>query len=175
MKRRFSCNLCSKSYTQKTKLKFHQANEHGMGECLAKCAYCSRKFTSTYARREHEVSIHMGARRFKCEDCGQGFTRASHLYSHKRSHHNSLKLKCDRCQATFSYIQSLREHQTQCGIAEEDRVKYGCSQCAANFTTKRAARVHEKSTHGDELHVCEICGTAYKYKSSYNKHMKNEH
>ena len=176
---RFECNDCDKSYSTKTKLRFHQANIHGAGEypgeCPTICSICNKKLSSKSAKDEHEATVHMGMKRFQCDLCEKRFTRATFLYGHKRSHHSSLKLKCDKCQMTFSFIQSLREHQGQCGKSEGERTKHKCPQCDACFTTRRGAKLHETSSHGTAMHVCDKCGKLYRYKTSLRKHKKEKH
>ena len=100
----------------------------------------------------------MGNRRFTCDMCDKKFTRAAFLNGHKRSHHNSVKLKCNTCQATFCFMHSLRKHKGQCGRDVGERADFDCSLCDASFTTKRAAMLQERSTHGEQRHVCENCG-----------------
>ena len=51
-------------------------------------------------------------------------------------------------------MQSLREHKGQCGGDVGERAEFDCSLCDASFTTKRAAMLHERSTHG----VRDFCG-----------------
>ena len=54
-------------------------------------------------------------------------------------------------------MQSLREHKGQCGGDVGERAEFDCSLCDASFTTKRAAMLHERSTHGDR----DFCGYIY--------------
>ena len=68
-------------------------------------------------------------------------------------HHNALRLKCNKCNTTFAFVQSLREHHGQCGKGEEEREQYNCHMCDGSFTTKRSARLHKKS-HMEILDMC---------------------
>ena len=50
--------------------------------------------------------------------------------------------------------------------------KFCCSQCEAEFTTKRALKVHSRGQHSNNTHVCEDRGQEFNYES-YKRHRKN--
>ena len=124
--------------------------------------------------REHEVVIHIGDRPYnKCDHCEKGFKRAAFLVSHKRHHFNSLKLNCDRCNATFAYLQLLKEHKGQCEKSDDDKEQHCCSQYDSCFTTKRAARLHERRSMEETLTFVSIVEARTSHLNK--KHKKSKH
>lgn len=166
-RQRFVCDVGTKSFCKKTKLNFHTRYYHADVKNFSppRYGYCTKNFSTLQAKREHESVVHMSDRPYKCDYWDKGFTPTAFLVSHKRQHHNSLKLQCEKCNATFAYLQSLKEHKGQCGKSQDDKEQYFCSQFYSCFTIKRAARLYERSTHGESPHVCEHCGNSSKYRS----------
>ena len=53
------CDVCGKRYSAKSKLKFHQANAHGIGNVpIFQCDLCSRKFNVKGSLKRHLSAIH---------------------------------------------------------------------------------------------------------------------
>jgi hypothetical protein len=50
------------------------------------CNICGKVFTTTFHRKNHELS-HRGGRPFECPDCGKAFTRAIGMERHQKHRH----------------------------------------------------------------------------------------
>lgn len=55
------------------------------------CMTCQRGFTHSGHRNRHIHTVHLGERRYLCEQCGQTFKQNSHLDSHKGKCHENMK------------------------------------------------------------------------------------
>ncbi|KIW84080.1 hypothetical protein Z517_03326 [Fonsecaea pedrosoi CBS 271.37] len=96
---RFSCHICSKTYTRQEKLNNH-LRTHYVGQSLSHCSVdgCGKSFARDDERKRHEKEVHSGEKKFLCAGntkygkpgsnsfgCGRGFTRLAGLESHWRS------------------------------------------------------------------------------------------
>ncbi|XP_045489143.1 zinc finger protein 99 isoform X2 [Pieris rapae] len=78
--KRFKCDRCDKSFTQKTNLVFHM-RVHSATRPTYECPLCGKHFAFYNNRRRH-MFIHTGLKPFKCETCGKAFTTSGELRAH---------------------------------------------------------------------------------------------
>ena len=176
-KESFICHFpnCSKIFSRRGRLKFHIQNSH-LGEIEnTKCDICYKHFASRKSKERHIELIHLGIKRFYCEECDRYFSTIALLEGHKRSKHGAKMLECSKCSAEFSYNAQLQCHIKKCQSNFMFLQKYKCSQCDLDYTEKRSLSAHIATKHQGRNSVCEICGTVFAYRSSYRKHMKRRH
>lgn len=81
-----------------------------------KCSQCESTFKSNDTLREHFRSTHGRAVLHACPFCGKEFPKPFKVRRHissiheKRSLVRSIKLDCDKCQASFQTADALRAH-----------------------------------------------------------------
>ncbi|XP_047542941.1 zinc finger protein 23-like [Vanessa atalanta] len=78
--KRFKCDRCEKSFTQKTNLVFHM-RVHSATRPTYECPLCGKHFAFFNNRRRH-MFIHTGLKPFKCDTCGKCFTTAGEQRAH---------------------------------------------------------------------------------------------
>ncbi|KAK8768867.1 hypothetical protein V5799_014668 [Amblyomma americanum] len=78
-KRRFSCHLCPKDFSQRGSLRDH-LKTHSAGKSY-ECHLCPQKFSYLSNMRRH-VRFHAGKKMFRCQLCGGQFTRMTGLRNH---------------------------------------------------------------------------------------------
>ncbi|KAJ2942168.1 hypothetical protein O0L34_g15708 [Tuta absoluta] len=78
--KRFKCDRCDKSFTQKTNLVFHM-RVHSNARPSYECPLCGKHFAFFNNRRRH-MFIHTGLKPFKCDTCGKAFTTSGEQRAH---------------------------------------------------------------------------------------------
>ncbi|KAJ0184354.1 hypothetical protein K1T71_000777 [Dendrolimus kikuchii] len=78
--KRFKCDRCPKSFTQKTNLVFH-LRAHSAQRPTYECPLCGKHFAFYNNRRRH-MFIHTGLKPFKCDTCGKCFTTSGEQRAH---------------------------------------------------------------------------------------------
>ncbi|KAF9818377.1 hypothetical protein SFRURICE_017799 [Spodoptera frugiperda] len=102
--KRFKCDRCTKSFTQKTNLIIHMKVHSGTRPSY-ECPLCGKHFAFYNNRRRH-MFIHTGLKPFKCDTCGKCFTSSGELKAHvehvhlkkpwpKRARQRAREWKCD--------------------------------------------------------------------------------
>lgn len=104
---------------------------------------------------------------FACEECGKVFHRLRNLRFHRRVHEKGNEFMCSICskllKTKVSFERHLKTHQK--------REAYKCNQCDFESTVNIAIHKH-RQIHSTNSHLCDICGLAYKDKSTLTKHKK---
>ena len=94
------CTICSKAFTEKSKLQQHMRSH--TGEKPYECKVCSAKFSLSNSLAVHS-RFHTGEKSHHCSECDYSSVTASGLNWHKRIHSRpSGRHKCTVCGACFS-------------------------------------------------------------------------
>ena len=148
-RRKYPCGVCNKSYSQKSKPRFHEKNVHEASVAETTCRICDKHLASTQSRKRHEAIVHGSVKPFQCEICNSSFSVKSNLEGHKRSTHGEETLKCQRCQSEFCYAFSLNEHKKKC--ESQNPNVFVCPVCDKRFKHECSMRAHDQSAHSGNL------------------------
>ena len=85
--KRYSCDLCTKSFYKKCGLIEHRMIHF---EPTISCHFCERKFASKRSKNRHE-RIHTGDKRYSCHICNRGFIQSTPYWIHMEKHHSLSK------------------------------------------------------------------------------------
>ena len=83
-----SCEICSKIFKEKHKLKRHMMVH--TGEKPYPCSLCGKSFALEYNLNTH-IRVHTGEKPFKCpiSECNKSFTQSGNLKTHLKANHSS--------------------------------------------------------------------------------------
>lgn len=165
--RRFLCNQCGKTFTQKISLQYHNIYVHN-GERKAACPHCDYRAPDK-AKLSVHLRTHSKLRPYVCELCKASFKFRSTYRSHVARHTNSGNFVCNQCNKAFTMASELREHRR---IHGQER-PFVCPLCAMTFKQKKQLRVHHRAVHlRDKRYVCEVCGSCHINNWNLRAHMK---
>ncbi|XP_074540433.1 zinc finger protein 407 [Halichoeres trimaculatus] len=173
--RKFECNLCERSFSEKWALNNHMKLHSG--EKPYKCAWpsCHYAFLNLSAMKDHyrthtgEKSYlcdlcgfaggtrhaltkhrrqHTGERPFKCKLCDFASTTQSHLSRHKRIHTGEKPYRCPWCDYRSNCAENIRKHILHTGKHEGVKM-YNCPKCPYATNSPMEFRNHLKENHHD--------------------------
>jgi uncharacterized Zn-finger protein len=147
----------------------------------------------------HEKQVHIGARRFACDECDYTAKLGSTLRQHKRLVHEvHERAVCSECGKTFKNQFSLELHirnlHTEAGreaymryerkSLEKRRKRNAerraqatsvCTECGIDFRTIQRFRYHFNEVHAEKKFTCEDCGKGFTKLDILKAHKKNTH
>ncbi|XP_077289236.1 uncharacterized protein LOC143913377 [Arctopsyche grandis] len=162
-KKRHKCDVCLKTFTQRSSLSRHL--KYHTGENLFKCDVCSKSFISKSSLDVH-MSIHTGIRPYKCDICFKSFTSKCHLCVHMSIHSGVKPHTCDVCLKSFTRISSLSRHLK----SHTGDTPFKCDVCLKSFTRKENLGLH-MTVHTRYIHTCDICSKTFTMKYNLFTHM----
>lgn len=106
----------------------------------------------------------------ECDMCEKKFVKKTLLQKHKRIHIVDTSYQCDQCGKIFDTARRLSVHRALHG-----EKKFKCSQCEANFASKKYLTSHLRRHNDSRPFRCEVCGNAYKYRPTLDEHIRRNH
>lgn len=82
----FECNICGKTFAQKSSMRRHIIRQHAKEKTIFKCPKCPSKYSTKYKLDVHLVKKHPNDAIF-CSICGQAFADDVARSIHMRSIH----------------------------------------------------------------------------------------
>lgn len=164
--RRFTCRLCSASYSREAKLRRHvlsHSQDYQTKEY--KCSKCPKSFVTKEYLNSH-MKIHAG-KKFKCETCGYLCSSPFNLETHRMKHTADKPFKCEQCEKTFVRRDFLDKHMEQ--VHKNKKSK--CEVCGKLFSRKDVLKRH-LAVHNNKTYDCEICGKKFSRKDRLSTHSK---
>ncbi|XP_013418494.1 uncharacterized protein LOC106179421 [Lingula anatina] len=135
-----TCNLCGKSFQNKSVLKNH-VETHKEAEARDrphKCPHCPAAFFKPMVLAEH-INRHTGDRPFKCDLCDKTFAYRTVLQKHRFTHGQAGSHQCDVCHRRYRSKHHLRKHRVM-----HDGNRYRCP-CGKVYTRKMTYWKHGKT------------------------------
>ncbi|XP_033231814.1 zinc finger protein 160-like [Belonocnema kinseyi] len=92
LKKRYNCNICSRSYTTRSSLNRHKRIEHAAVKPQFICDFCGHKANRKCYLAEHITHRHLqtSTQRLNCDKCSRSYTQSSALNRHKRLDHAAV-------------------------------------------------------------------------------------
>ena len=85
--RNFICEICSKGFKVRSKLKEHMYIHTGEKNFVCNHPDCGKAFTKKSTLSQH-LRLHTGEKPYQCEKCAVSFAQKNSLTVHNNTHHN---------------------------------------------------------------------------------------
>merc|ERR1711963_1195978 len=95
------CSICNSEFKNPGSLRIHTKRVHR--PTTYPCDFCDMALTSKWSKINHEKTAHFGVKRFKCEVCDKGFSKAMDCKEHmwKQHEQGSPSHICHFCAKAF--------------------------------------------------------------------------
>ena len=155
MEERSFCPACGKNCMRPRDFYYHHKHE-GPHHKVGTCAFCSEKFHTWEAHKDHLDNYHGGVVKLPCGQCGLNFFDSEK----EKSGHRSL---CKFFQATTRLISYGPD-------------KIACTVCAQPIPNSNIdIRIHLKQDHSGMGEPCPHCGDVYFNKKTLDHHVRFQH
>ena len=141
-----------------------------VGETKKKCQICGKGVKDL----KRHMNVHSKERPFKCEDCGEGFTRKPTLTRHLQTHTNERPSKCEQCDYVTTFSHNLKRHIK---TKHSDKLRWICglSYCGREFNTMQGLEAHTKVHTGEKPFKCQLCSWEFTLCLQLSKHINQFH
>ena len=173
-KLQYNCDKCDKSFSQKGKLKSHIESVHE--NILYNCEKCEKSFSTKHGLQYHSQSVHENVR-YYCPKCEKSYSYKQQLNNHIQSVHENVRHKCDKCDQSFARKDNLNLHIKHHHESQHTpKTLYQCEQCPKTFPIKYYLQNHVRVIH-DKVrpNKCDICLEGFYYKRDLASHKKQVH
>ncbi|KAI5644084.1 zinc-finger associated domain (zf-AD) domain-containing protein [Phthorimaea operculella] len=143
-KKKFNCDECSRTFSQKGNLIAHMKQHSGVKDYI--CDICGAGFYSQKSLVRHNL-IHKGERPFACNLCPKKFIARCDLNRHLRIHSGYKPFKCGTCTMSFNAKHQLQNHERM----HTGERPYTCQVCNIAFSYKVNLNNHVYKVHGINL------------------------
>ena len=109
----FPCPVCKKVFTMRESMQSHNRRKHVGVEAKFQCRFCPKKYHDSTLKTEHEDSVHLNVKKYKCDLCGFASARRQGVVKHKLSQHSGITHECDQpdCRKVFKERGNLHAHK----------------------------------------------------------------
>ena len=108
---KFSCEVCKKSFNERSKLKNHINSHRYIKPKKYQCDKCPKTFAQISKFHLHKAA-HIRNRTISCNQCEMRFEKNSKLLHHKNSAHEEREVfKCNVCEQEFISAGYFEEHR----------------------------------------------------------------
>ena len=125
-------------------------------------------------KTKQEVDEHFKFDHLKCQKCKENFMTLDQFKGHmEKKHKDSIwhkKKNCELCKKSFSNWTLYKVH-----IKKHQCLRFTCTVCKAEFTTKAAGLEHKIKCDKDKTFSCHECNFKAQTESDISKHLDEVH
>ena len=107
----YFCEVCGKSFANKSGLNAHKLHVHEKYSAEVPCDVCGISFRTRELLKQHQEREHSESPRFACDTCGLRFGSNYHLKRHEVIHTDE-EFPCTFCSRRFKRKDGLDTHMT---------------------------------------------------------------
>ena len=173
------CEICSKTFTNKSYIKKHMIAVHEKHDKSAPCSYCVKRVSvlsisnhekiCKMSQKEREEYYKNRDKQLQCIDCDKTFANLSKLNRHTESVHNRDINKCQYCGIQEQGIVDLKLHiklnHEEVKIKPKvKRPRTICNVCCRSFNGTEYLKKHMIVAHGNKgskFVPCPVCEKEY--------------
>ena len=174
--RNYRCEICSKSYTQRSALHKHNRaiHENSTKSTTHPCKKCDKVYTSKGALYTHVKQFHENVKNHECDVCHKGFFFKSQLTLHiKFIHEKNREFQCDQCSSSYNEPGTLYHHLKIVHGASYD---LNCDFCGRKFISLFVLNQHLCKTHNQKpKYKCVLCQRPFFMLDDLTKHVHYVH
>ncbi|CAL7938320.1 unnamed protein product [Xylocopa violacea] len=181
--KKYKCDVCSKLYSQKSKLLTHRLSHSGQQPF--KCPSCEKAYSSKSKLNAH-MRLHTKTNVHSCKMCDKIFAYPSylreHLKTHKQSNNNNSSsnnnnsmgmeetkaFECVSCKKTFRLLKNLRAHER----LHTGKDLMQCEICDKTFSQNYNLKIHLRTHKATRPHKCEYCNKCFVQKGNLAEHLR---
>ncbi|XP_075538286.1 uncharacterized protein LOC142572805 [Dermacentor variabilis] len=171
-KRVHKCTDCNFETESLGRFERHRASHTGVYPY--ECSECPRRFAAKEELSRHVHIIHPKGQQ-NCPQCPRLFQDQLEFDTHLQLHQDGQSHPCEECGHHFENAQALLEHRNK---RHDLNLPYECRLCHQRFCNIGQRVTHVRKYHPRVLlksHVCDICGSAFRYQSGLAVHKLDKH
>ncbi|CAK1604217.1 unnamed protein product [Parnassius mnemosyne] len=163
---RYSCEECSKTFSQLRNFKYHMSVHRGTKEFATTCPVCGKYFNDRGYLSSH-MKIHKNRKEYKCTICPKSFNQRVAYNMHVRIHTGVKPHVCDECGKAFSRKMLLKQHQR----THSGERPYACPHCDKRFADRSNMTLHLRLHTGIKPFSCSLCPKSFTKKHHLKSHL----
>lgn len=160
--KKFACDTCLKTYSNKFSLTRHAKVCKGI-ENFVFCKHCGGRFSKKMHNRFINHEKYCNVQQLKCGNCLVEYPKTQHANFIRHIEKCVFKKTCGICQKNFTNEENYLKHSEIC--------TYVCSRCGQTFTSDEHKQYVAHYKKCSKIIVCELCGkTSFKNLTQYKLH-----
>ncbi|KAK2168735.1 hypothetical protein NP493_1219g00072 [Ridgeia piscesae] len=167
---RYSCTQCQYTFVTKSGLNSHIRHIHE-NVPRYKCEQCGKGYSDRSNYVDH-IATHSGVKLNMCSICQKQFKGKNQLWYHVRTKHVGRRFECTQCQCTFASSGGLKQHVTHIHLQLS---RYKCEHCSKRYSNRSNYYDHLATHTGARRNVCSICQKQFTFRPGLKAHMLHFH
>ena len=167
------CKRFDDTFSSLQSLKIHEVIVHD-GLKKCKCDKCDKSLTQARTLKTPNETVHDGLKRYICKKCEKSFRKAWNLKVHIETVHENLKkYNCNKCGKSFGQASNFKRHND---TVHEGLKNYKCNKCEKSFSRAGDLKRHTEGVHeGLKKYKCSKCGISFGCENVFKKHFEVVH